>query len=602
MQAAKQPAARAPRLAPRPTQNDAPRSPSLLRSVSETAEAVGCCFDGCHQLYSLVADAVVGRNAHHDTAMALRKVSRSFCIAVRNAIESWCTVYRLLQSTYAGRSRQAPLADHSRVLMKLHEYVSAAFEENYVTALDELLMLSSRMDYRTYMHVQARRCVLCSRSMPPNPERTRHLGWYVHAHAECVAKHCVPKMTLQCMVTLSRPYSACTKSVDRDGAPRVVDDAVAVANHFIKIHTRDDLPRGYVADMVDKMTACGVLATRNSGLVWVHPHHAVSWTDTLLGALKITPEKLDGLHREAHRIRMENVEESRRRQERRTQKLVVMAEDRMNEFAAELLRQGGRVRTAVDVESLHPNAAELFGLRRLAAVHNYLRVKTVLRRIDLFEAFTTGHNQGEGAYKTLKTWLLSDTVNFHKLLTVFNLSPGSGPKMNEEMQQVARRMADMLLACRPDVDYPDFVSQTVADGEGLLISMCVRMCWPGIGTREHWRRQEITVLQLRMIRTKICDLLGVLLPPIPHPKSECYQESGMTDALQQLVAACFDRRTLHPEAHGQGLALVGAHNWLWRLHVACENANQVTEEAALDHMANNGEDGGGDSDTSGGWW
>lgn len=593
-----QPAAKAPRPPPSATEDEALTSPSLLRSASETAEAVGRCFHECHPLYGLVAEAVVGRHAHHDTAMALSTVSTAFHGAVRTAIEAWCKSYRALQAAYAERARRAPLSDHSRVFIKLREHVAEAFGDNYVSALDDVLMLSSLMDHRTYMHVQARRCVLCGSRMPRNSQRWRsNFGWHIHAHTECVARHCVPQSYLNCFFSFSKAYT----SVDHDNKPRILDDAIAAAKHFCKDSMVDD-PKEQAVAMVEKMTACGVLSTKKSGLVWVHPHRAVTRTDTLLGALGITPSKLEELHRAAHKIRMVNVEEIRKRQDARKQKLIVMAEERMNEFASELLRQGRRMRTISDVEGLHPTAAELFGLRRLASTHNYLRVKTVLRRIDLFEAFTAGPSPGDITYKALQIWLLSGTANFSKLLTIFNTAAGSASKMSPALRSVATRMANMLVTCKPDVDHPNFVRQTVVDGD-QLISVRVRMRWPGIAAEDVKFCQEFTVLELRIMRTQICDRLGISLPPIPHPRSEFYQESSMTDALQQLVAACFDRRTLQPETHAQGLSLVGALSWLWRLYIRCENATQLAQQqqAPPDVPAADAEDEGDDSDTSGEW-
>ena len=75
----------------------------------------------------------------------------------------------------------------------------------------------------------------------------------------------------------------------------------------------------------------------------------------------------------------------------------------------------------------------------------------------------------------------------------------------------------------------------------------------------------------------------------------------MTEALQQLVAACFDRRTLQPETHAQGLSLVGALSWLWRRYVWSENATQPAQQAPPDVPAADAEDDGDDSDTSGEW-
>ena len=206
-------------------EGDRPESPSLIRSTSETAPAVGRCFDECHELYGLISTASTGSFDRHGTAVTLCSVSKQFEQAVHEAIDAWCVRYLLLQSAYAREALRAPLADNSRVFMSLHQHAGRAFGTAYVDALDDVLLLSSCMDRRTYMHVHARRCVLCENSMPRNPER--HIEWYVHAHSECAAKHCVPKTAITCMLTSCQVRQYGVTALARDTPPRLLDDAVA---------------------------------------------------------------------------------------------------------------------------------------------------------------------------------------------------------------------------------------------------------------------------------------------------------------------------------------------------------------------------------------
>ena len=339
--------------APRPESAETettPDSPSTLRSAPETAVAVGVAFEACNELYGLVADALVGLHSQHDTAVSVSLVSKQFAWAVRTSVNAWCTRYRAMQQRYAQRALNAPFADHSRVFMGLQELVSQAFGAEYVNAMGDVLLLSSAMDHRTYMHVQCRRCVLCGNVMPGRPER--HVEWFVHAHTECAAKHCVPKTAISCI-------PCC---VDRPWEPaRILDDAIVVANHFIATAPQEQRKR-HAASIVSKMSACGEMATKRSGLLWVRPHPAVSPRDTLLGALEISPKQMEALHTAAREIHDRAQVEAKERQTVRTRKLVSMAEERMGELAVEMMKRKGRLRTIADVEALHETASELFGL------------------------------------------------------------------------------------------------------------------------------------------------------------------------------------------------------------------------------------------------
>lgn len=118
-----------------------------------------------------------------------------------------------------------------------------------------------------------------------------------------------------------------------------------------------------------------------------------------------------------------------------------------------------------------------------------------------------------------------------------------------------------------------------------MISLRVRLSWSGTSflkfeshiAGKFQQFSNFTVLQLRIMRARVCDKLKLSLPYIPHPKSEDYDDGSMLDAMEQLVTACFDRNTLNPECHAIGLSLVGIQTWLWRMYVFCEQAMQNSE-------------------------
>tara|TARA_Y100000389_G_scaffold245_1_gene191 strand:- start:12649 stop:14358 length:1710 start_codon:yes stop_codon:yes gene_type:complete len=303
---------------------------------------VGACFEQCDELPHLLVSVAVGDRRFASALMIYRRLNHKFAHEADLALDTWCADYTELKQAMTN----AWLAQDRKVYfgakLRLETTFIKAFGEGDL--LVKAASTISKHTRRSYVNILRHRCSLCeqpidvfSRSGLQAPLSTGRspYGAFTFSHVSCEDRHCC-SLNNEAILELCAPPSA--NKIINFNISNTMDRFNSVMHYLRPFENVGDIMAAtssltqYINKVAYRKEKMKKANFESPVRRWIHPHPLVESEDTLIGAIGVSHQMVEGCVDKAQRRR----DDVRRVTEERKLRQVANAKEAVNAREANL--------------------------------------------------------------------------------------------------------------------------------------------------------------------------------------------------------------------------------------------------------------------------